>query len=159
MTPQQHQLLLGVAGYTGRQRASISELAEFLQERHNSVVELVGRAMRRGLLRKQQDPRDRRCAAVSLTPRGERVLSRLSLLHQGEVARLQSAILMAEGPWPFARGKPMGFAKRAKVGAKRGAKRAAGESAKATARHQATQPEQGKEGSKRILFPGERGQR
>jgi hypothetical protein len=43
-TPQQHQLLLGVAGYTGRAWATITELAEFLQERHNAVVGLVQRA-------------------------------------------------------------------------------------------------------------------
>ena len=41
LTPQQHQLLLGVAGFTGRGWATISELAEFLQERHNAVVGLV----------------------------------------------------------------------------------------------------------------------
>src|SRR5579884_1043720 len=38
LTPQQHQLLLGVAGFTGRGWATITELAEFLQERHNAVV-------------------------------------------------------------------------------------------------------------------------
>src|SRR5438552_7094912 len=48
LTPQQHQLMLGVAGYTGRGWATISELAEFLQERHNAVVGLVKRAARRG---------------------------------------------------------------------------------------------------------------
>src|SRR5690242_21301039 len=71
LTPQQHQLLLGVAGYNGARRATISDLAEFLQERHNSVVELVGRAVRKGLIRKDHDPNDRRYVYVSLTPRGE----------------------------------------------------------------------------------------
>src|ERR1700741_3258753 len=60
VTPQQHQLLLGIAGYTGRGWATISELAEFLQERHNSVVELVERAAQGGLVRKEEDARDRR---------------------------------------------------------------------------------------------------
>src|SRR5690349_14187913 len=73
VTPQQHQLLLGIAGYTSRRKATISELAEFLQERHNSVVELVGRAARRSLVRKVHDTRDRRCVLVSLTSRGEAV--------------------------------------------------------------------------------------
>jgi hypothetical protein len=31
VTPQQHQLMLGVAGFNGRGNASITELAEFLQ--------------------------------------------------------------------------------------------------------------------------------
>ncbi|MGH9737510.1 MAG: MarR family transcriptional regulator, partial [Candidatus Acidiferrales bacterium] len=51
VTPQQHQLMLGVAGFTGRGWANVSELAEFLQERHNAVVELVNRAARAGLVR------------------------------------------------------------------------------------------------------------
>ena len=93
VTPQQHQLLLGIAGYTSRHKATISELAEFLQERHNSVVELVGRAARRGLVRKVHDTRDRRYVFVSLTSRGEAVLSRLSRLHKQEIARLQAGLL------------------------------------------------------------------
>src|SRR5271154_749061 len=60
VTPQQHQLLLGVAGHTRRGSATISELAEFLQERHNSVVGLIDRAARRGLVRKQSDTQDKR---------------------------------------------------------------------------------------------------
>ncbi len=93
VTPQQHQLLLGIAGYTSRHKATISELAEFLQERHNSVVELAGRAARRGLVRKVHDTRDRRYVFVSLTSRGESVLSRLARLHEQEIVRLQAGIL------------------------------------------------------------------
>ena len=48
-TPQQYQLLMGVAGFTQEGSANISELAEFLQERHNAVVGLVARAAKRGL--------------------------------------------------------------------------------------------------------------
>jgi len=40
VTPQQYLLLLGIAGYTGRGWATITELAEFLQERHNAVGDL-----------------------------------------------------------------------------------------------------------------------
>src|SRR5690349_2423442 len=71
ITPQQHQLILGVAGYTGRGWATISELAEFLQQRHNAVVGLVERAVRRGLVHKEQSSRDRRFVRVQLTPKGE----------------------------------------------------------------------------------------
>jgi DNA-binding MarR family transcriptional regulator len=93
VTPLQHQLLLGIAGYTSRRRTTISELAEFLQERHNSVVQLVGRAVRRGLVRKQHDTRDRRCVFVSLTRRGEALLLKLARLHEQEIARLQAGLL------------------------------------------------------------------
>ena len=93
VTPQQHQLILGVAGYTGRDWATIGELAEFLQERHNAVVGLVERASRRGLVRKVQSAADRRFVRVHLTAKGEAVLGRLSHLHQNEAARLAARML------------------------------------------------------------------
>lgn len=85
VTPQQHQLMLGIAGYTGRGSATVSELAEFLQERHNSVVGLVERATQCGLVQKEHDSSDRRFVSVSLTPRGERILAELTEIHRGEV--------------------------------------------------------------------------
>ncbi len=93
VTPQQHQLMLGVAGYTGRGTATVSELAEFLQERHNSVVGLVERAAQRGLVRKEHDTSDRRFVLVSLTPEGEQILARLTELHKEEVQSAQQALL------------------------------------------------------------------
>jgi len=90
LTPMQHQMLLGVAGFTGRGWATISELAEFLQARHNSVVELVKRGVRVGLVAKDPQPGDRRFVRVRLTPSGERLLSRLSNVHLGEIRRLRT---------------------------------------------------------------------
>lgn len=93
LTPQQHQLLLGIAGFNGTRRATISELAEFLQERHNSVVELAARAVRKGLVRKDHDTSDRRYVFVSLTLRGQLILSRLAKLHRAEIERLRAGLL------------------------------------------------------------------
>ena len=95
ITPQQHQLLLGIAGYTDREWATIGELAEFLQERHNAVVGLVERAAKRGLVRKVQGETDRRFVQVYLTKLGEAVLARLSQLHRDEVGRLAARMLGA----------------------------------------------------------------
>lgn len=89
ITPQQHQLMLGVAGHTGRGSATVSELAEFLQERPHSVVGLVERAVQHHLVRRKQDQNDRRVVNVSLTPTGKRILSRLTALHHGEARRIQ----------------------------------------------------------------------
>lgn len=89
VTPQQHQLMLGVAGFTGRGSANITELAEFLQERHNAVVELVSRASRAGLVRKKASVHDRRVVCVELTPRGRAILARLSTLHRKELQGIQ----------------------------------------------------------------------
>lgn len=95
LTPVQHQLLLGVAGFTGRGWATISELAEFLQARHNTVVELVKRCSRDGLLRKDPGPGDRRFVRVRLTARGERLLGRLSAIHLDEIRRIRTQLRVA----------------------------------------------------------------
>ncbi len=89
ITPLQHQLLLGVAGFTGRGWATISELAECLQERHNAVVTLVNRACRAKLVRKKVVARDRRFIRVMLTPAGRAVLLKLADLHRKELARFE----------------------------------------------------------------------
>jgi len=102
VTPLQHQLLLGVAGFTGRGWANLSELAEFLQERHNAVVGLVQRAERRGLVRKEHSSKDQRFVGVHLTARGQQVLRKLSELHQAELKRFQTGRLRIsrKGPQP-----------------------------------------------------------
>lgn len=93
VTPQQHQLMLGIAGFAQGGSATISELAEFLQERNNSVVGLVERAVESGLVRRESGARDRRQVIVSLTPRGEAILARLSELHLDEVQRMRGGFL------------------------------------------------------------------
>ena len=93
ITPQQHQLLLGVAGYTGRGWATISELAEFLQGRHNAVVGLVQRAVERGLVRKAQGEKDRRFVKVHLTRKGFTILDKISRKNIAELRALQFEIM------------------------------------------------------------------
>ena len=93
VTPQQHQLLLGVAGYTGRGWATISELAEFLQGRHNAVVGLVQRAAEHGLVRKAQGENDRRFVKVHLTRKGSTVLDRISRRNIAQLRALQFEIM------------------------------------------------------------------
>lgn len=98
ITPQQHQLLLGVAGYTGRGWATISELAEFLQGRHNAVVGLVQRAVERGLVRKMQGDKDRRFVKVHLTRRGFTLLEKISRKNMNELKALQFEIVKSPPP-------------------------------------------------------------
>lgn len=93
VTPQQHQLLLGIAGYTGRGWATISELAEFLQERHNAVVGLVQRAADGGLVRKETGARDRRFVRVRLTRRGSATLQKITRMNVEELQAVQLEIL------------------------------------------------------------------
>jgi DNA-binding MarR family transcriptional regulator len=89
VTPQQHQLMLGVAGFTGRGWANISELAEFLQARHNGVVALVNRACEKGLVHKKSVADDLRFIRVDLTAKGRKILLQLSALHRTELGRFQ----------------------------------------------------------------------
>jgi DNA-binding MarR family transcriptional regulator len=100
ITPQQHQLLLGVEGYTGRGWATISELAEFLQGRHNAVVGLVQRAEERGLVRKVQGEQDRRFVKVHLTRKGYAVLDKISRQNIAELRELQFEIMKTPQPRP-----------------------------------------------------------
>ncbi|HTF67114.1 MAG TPA: MarR family transcriptional regulator [Edaphobacter sp.] len=93
ITPQQHQLMLGIAGFTGSGKATVSELAEFLQERHHSVVGLIDRAVLSGLVRRESEPSDRRIVVVSLTSRGRGILKKLSVKHRDELNRLHEELL------------------------------------------------------------------
>jgi DNA-binding MarR family transcriptional regulator len=101
LTAQQHQALLAVRGFPGRARASVGELAERLQLRHHSAVGLVDRLAVRGLLRRHYDRADRRRVLLTVTPRGQAHLARLSRAHRAELARLApllQSVLKRVGP-------------------------------------------------------------
>jgi DNA-binding MarR family transcriptional regulator len=65
-------------------------LAEYLYLRHHSAVELVDRADASGLVRRVEDPEDRRVARVVLTASGRRALTGLSKQHLEELVLLAS---------------------------------------------------------------------
>ena len=92
LTPAQHQLLLAVKGAPGGTPPSTSEVAELLQQRVHSVVELAGRAVEAGLLERRVDPRDGRRQLLSLTPRGEQRLAALSVIHRDELRRFRGEL-------------------------------------------------------------------
>ena len=50
LTPAQHQLLLAVKGHPAPSQPTITEVADHLQLRHHSAVELIDRAEREGLV-------------------------------------------------------------------------------------------------------------
>ena len=92
LTPQQHQLLLGVAGFTDNRSATIGNIADFLQVRHHSAVGLIDRAEAAGLIRREVNPDDQRVVYVSLTPAGSRKLRMLTTLHRQELAGLRRSL-------------------------------------------------------------------
>src|SRR3954452_3636008 len=94
VTPQQYQLMLALKGFPGRDWAVVRELADRLQLRHHSVVELVNRAQSQGLVDRTGDPDDARAVRVVLTDQGEQLLGRLSALHRDELRRMDAALAL-----------------------------------------------------------------
>ena len=93
--PQQHQLLLAIKGMPDGSVASVGALAERLQVRHHSAVELVDRMEAGGLVRRGRGSGDRRRVIVRLTRRGEGLLARLSRHHRIELRSVAPALLRA----------------------------------------------------------------
>lgn len=92
LTPQQHQLLLGVAGFTDKDSATIRQIAEYLQVRHHSAVGLIDRAEAAGLVRREVNPDDQREVYVTLTADGARKLRMLTELHRKELSGLRRSL-------------------------------------------------------------------
>lgn len=88
VTPQQHQALLAIKGFPGREGIRVGELAERLQLRHHSTVELVDRMMKLRLVLREIGGTDRRQVFVRLTNRGEKVLEELSSAHREQLRRI-----------------------------------------------------------------------
>lgn len=98
ITPQHYQLMLALKGFPGREWATMRELADRLQLRHHSVVELVNRAQKQDLVRRAPHPPDARVVRVELTEGGQSILARLSALHRDQLRRMGAATLTP--PWP-----------------------------------------------------------
>ena len=88
LAPQQHQALLSIKGFPGRDKNTITELAEQLQIRHHSAVGLADRLMAQGLLVREQSPTDRRQVYVMLSSKGLAILEQLSAVHKEELRRV-----------------------------------------------------------------------
>lgn len=94
VTPQQHQVMLSIKGMQGRNWLSIGELAEAMQVRHHSMVALIDRCEKAGIVERNRDTADRRIARVSLTANGEKLIEKLSTENKKELNRLRTAMQM-----------------------------------------------------------------
>ena len=92
VTPQQHQALLAIKGFPGRDIVTVSELAERLQLRHHSTVELLDRLVDLKLVVREHSGADRRHAHVHLSSRGEHILDALSSAHEEQLRRIGSKL-------------------------------------------------------------------
>jgi DNA-binding MarR family transcriptional regulator len=92
LTPQQHQALLAIKGFSSAAPISVGDLAQFLLVRHHTAVELVDRIAKLGLLRRIVDGDDSRRILVKLTRKGEQKLVTLSKIHFEELQAASPAL-------------------------------------------------------------------
>ena len=93
--PQQHQLLLAIKGLPADSRPTIKALAERLCVQHHTAVALVDQVTMREWARRERNEADRREILVSLTPSGERLLRRLSVLHRDQLRGVGPTLVAA----------------------------------------------------------------
>ncbi|WP_158793549.1 MarR family winged helix-turn-helix transcriptional regulator [Granulicella sp. L60] len=91
--PQQHQLLLHIAGAPDGVETTVSYAAERLGLRHNSVVELCNRCENAGMIRRTHDDADRRIVILELTTEGQRLIHLLSRDHERELSELVPTLI------------------------------------------------------------------
>jgi DNA-binding MarR family transcriptional regulator len=89
LTPQQHQAMLSIIGVPEGQAVTIGFLAERMLLKHHSTVELVDRLVELDLVARQPDAADRRKVLLALTPKGRRLLTKLSTAHIEELRRIR----------------------------------------------------------------------
>jgi DNA-binding MarR family transcriptional regulator len=88
LQPQQHQLLLQIAGAPDGTATTVGYAAERLGLRHNTAVELSNRCEEAGLIKRKAGDDDRRRVLLELTPKGKRLLDSLSIDHALELNEL-----------------------------------------------------------------------
>jgi len=91
-TPQQHQALLAVIGFPGREQITIGELAERLQIKHHSAVGLVNRLEEQNLMVRISDEGNHRQVFVRLTAKGMEMIRQLSQAHRKELSRISQEL-------------------------------------------------------------------
>jgi DNA-binding MarR family transcriptional regulator len=93
LQPQQHQLLLQIAGAPEGTDTTVGFVAERLGLRHNTTVELSNRCAEAGLIRRTQGDKDHRRVMLQLTSKGKRILDSLSLDHSRELDELAPQLI------------------------------------------------------------------
>ena len=92
LTPQQHQALLAIKGFSSPEPISVGDLARFLLIRHHTAVELMDRMTKLGLLSRIVDVEDGRRVLLKLTRKGEQKLRTLSKIHFEELGSASPAL-------------------------------------------------------------------
>jgi DNA-binding MarR family transcriptional regulator len=100
---QQYELLLAIKGLPDKTQPTIKRLAEQLQIQHHSAVELTNRLAKRGWVRRERSPQDRRAVFVSVTRTGEKLVEQIVQYSYQQLQEEAPALLKALGkilkPW------------------------------------------------------------
>lgn len=91
----QYQLMLAIKGMPAGVRPRVRELANRMQIRHHSAVELINRLEARGYVRRARAQNDRREVLLALTPKGEQILAELALHHHEELRTAAPTLVAA----------------------------------------------------------------
>ena len=93
LQPQQHQLLLQIAGAPDGTATTVGYAAERLGLRHNTAVELSSRSEEAGLIKRKHGGDDRRRVLLEVTHKGQRLLDSLSIDHARELNELAPELI------------------------------------------------------------------
>ena len=95
LTPQQYLLLLHLKGLSGRDTATVGELAERLQVLPHGALALVNRCEAAGLVTRAEGASDRRQVLISIAALDETKLRSLAALHRAEPKSLNGVFQVA----------------------------------------------------------------
>ena len=93
LNTQQHQLLLALKGLPRGKAPTISVLAERLQLRHHTTVQLVDRLCLSRYVKRETGEADRREVHLRITARGESLLRKLTAIHRKELKAIGPILL------------------------------------------------------------------
>jgi DNA-binding MarR family transcriptional regulator len=96
LTMLQYLLMLQIKGFPGRDWATVGELAERLQAKHNGVVSLISRCETMGLVRRDVSTSDKRYVEVRLTDQGMGFLEQLAQMHRAELQSMQGDFILPD---------------------------------------------------------------
>jgi DNA-binding MarR family transcriptional regulator len=92
LTPQQYLLLLVTRGHASYPHVTIGDLVDALKLQQSTTSLLVARSVKRGLVRRDVDPSDRRKVTITVTDQGQAVLDRVVAAQRQTIDMLEDAL-------------------------------------------------------------------
>ena len=85
LNPEQYEALLAIKSFAAPAGLTISQLSERLQVKHHSAVNIVDRLAEKKLVTREAGETDRRRRHVQLTPKGQKLIEELAIVHRKEI--------------------------------------------------------------------------